>query len=361
MKRGRDELAELVGRDEPGAVGDAMRAVRYHGPKQPLRLEVVPTPAPGPGEVLVRVAAAGICHTELHFLSGLLNLGVAPLTLGHEVVGRVARVGAGVETLKPGDRVIVYYYVGCGRCRHCLVGDENLCDALRAEYGFISDGGFAEYVRIPARNAVPLPAAIADEAAAPIGCGVTTAVHAAGLARLAAGDVVVVYGVGAVGFGLIQLARLSGAEVIAVSRTPAKLEKATALGAAHTLNATEGRVAERVRELSAGHGADVIFELVATKETMTACTAALAKRGRLLFIGYSEASYTVHPIQLVITEASVTGSVGNTLGELVRAVDLVARRKIATVVDRTLPLEQFQQGIDALVNGELIGRAVLRP
>jgi propanol-preferring alcohol dehydrogenase len=104
--------------------------------------------------VLVRVAAAGICHTELHFLSGLLNLGVAPLTLGHEVVGRVARVGAGVETLMPGDRVIVYYYVGCGRCRHCLVGSENLCDALRAEYGFVSDGGFGEYVRIPARNAV---------------------------------------------------------------------------------------------------------------------------------------------------------------------------------------------------------------
>jgi alcohol dehydrogenase, propanol-preferring len=338
-----------------------VRAIRYHGPRQPLRLESVPRPAPRPGEVLVKVTAAGICHTELHFLSGLLDLGVQPITLGHEVVGVVEETGVGVDQPKAGDRVILYYYAGCGRCAHCLAGDENLCDALRAEYGFVSDGGFAEYACVPARNAVPLPASITDDAAAPIGCGVTTAVHASGLARLAAGDVVLVYGVGAVSFGLIQLARLSGAEVIAVSRTPAKLDRATALGAAHVLNGNEGKVAERVREITHGHGADVVFELVATRETMAASTAAIAKRGRLVFIGYSEDSYTVHPIQLVITEASVTGAVGNTLGELVRAVDLVARGKIRTVVDRTLPLGEFQKGIDALAKGQLIGRAVLKP
>ena len=338
-----------------------MRAIRYHGPGQPLRLDSVPKPAPKPGEVLVRVTAAGICHTELHFLSGLLNLGVQPLTLGHEMVGVVEETGAGVERPRVGDRVILYYYVGCGRCAHCLVGEENLCDALVAEYGFVADGGFAEYAVVPARNAVLLPASVADEAAAPIGCGVTTAVHAAALARLAAGDVVLVYGVGTVAFGLIQLARLSGAEVVAVSRTPAKLEKARALGAAHVLNGSEGKVAERVREITRGHGADVVFEQVATKETMAAATASLAKRGRLVFIGYSEDNYTVHPIQLVITEASVTGAVGNTLGELVRAVDLVASGKVKTVVDRTLPLGEFQKGIDALQQGQLIGRAVLKP
>ena len=338
-----------------------MRAIRYHGPKQPLRLETLPRPTAGPGEVVVKVTAAGICHTELHFLSGLLNLGVHPLTLGHEMVGVVEETGAGVTTPKAGDRVILYYYVGCGRCAHCLRGDENLCDALVAEYGFVSDGGFAEYAKVPARNAVPLPATISDEAAAPIGCGVTTAVHAAALARLAAGDVVLVYGVGAVGFGLIQLAKLSGAEVIAVSRTPAKLEKAKALGASHALNAKDGKVAERVREISSGHGADVVFENVATKETMAASTGALAKRGRLVFIGYSEDSYTVHPIQLVITEAAVTGAVGNTLDELVRAVDLVGRGKMQTVVDRVIPLGEFQKGIDALAAGQLIGRAVLKP
>jgi len=338
-----------------------MRAVRYHGPKLPLRLEEVPVPEVGPGDALVQVTAAGLCHTELHFLSGLLDLGVHPLILGHEVVGRVARVGAGVGQLEPGQRVIIYYYVGCGRCAQCRVGEENLCDALQAEYGFVSDGGFAEYARVPAQNCVPLPDAIDDAHAAPIGCGVTTALHASRLAGVGAGDVVLVYGVGAVAFGLIQYAAWAGAEVIAVSRTDRKLDRARALGAAHTINATREPVADRARELTHGHGADVIMELVSTQATMTQCTRALAKRGRLVFIGYSEDSYTVHPVQLVITEARVLGSVGNTLDELYQAVDLVARGRIKTVVDRTLPLERFQEAVDSLAKGELIGRAVFVP
>src|SRR5512143_226432 len=193
-----------------------MRALRYHGPRKPLRLEEVPTPDAGPGEVLVRVTAAGICHTELHFLSGLLDLGVAPLTLGHEIVGKIEKVGPGVPAERVGARVVVYYYAGCGSCRFCLAGDENLCEALRAEHGFVTDGGFAERVKAPARNAVPLPASVSDAEAAPIGCAVTTAVHAAALANVGLGDWVVVVGAGAVGFGLVQVARLRGARVVAV-------------------------------------------------------------------------------------------------------------------------------------------------
>lgn len=338
-----------------------MKAVRYHGPKQPLRLEEVPKPPLPPGHVLVRVTAAGICHTELHFLSGLLNLGVSPLTLGHEVVGVVEAVGAGVSEFKAGQRVIVYYYVGCGRCSYCRRGEENLCSALRAEYGFISDGGFAEFLSIPARNAVPLPDQISDEAAAPIGCGVTTAIHASNLAQLRRGETAVVYGVGTVGYGLIQLARLSGARVIAVGRSDEKLQLARKLGANETVNAGAEEVGNRIREITGGEGADVVFELVATYETMTQSVRALAKRGRLVFIGYSEDSLTIHPIQLVINEAVVTGSVGNTLDELYQAVQLVGEGQIQTVVDRALPLEDFQKGIDALGRGELIGRAVLKP
>ena len=338
-----------------------MRAVRYTGPRQPLVLAEVPRRDPGPGELLVRVTAAGICHTELHFLSGLLDLGVAPITLGHEVVGRVEAVGAGVDAARVGERVIVYYYVGCGRCAHCRVGDEQLCPALAAEYGFLSDGGYAEYVTVPARNAVPLPDSIADVDAAPIGCGVTTAVHAAGLAELAAGEWAVVYGVGGVGLGLVQLARSRGARVIAVSRSPAKTALAAELGAEHVVSAGAGGVAARIRELTGGRGADVVFECVGTAETMKEASAALGRRGRLVFVGYSADSFTVHPIQLVVFEQRVLGSVGATLGDLYEAVDLVARGVVRTVVDRTLPLDQFQVGLDALARGDLVGRAVLVP
>jgi len=311
--------------------------------------------------VLVRVTAAGVCHTELHFLSGLLDLGVAPLTLGHEIVGTVEAVGAGVAAGRVGERVIVYYYVGCGVCRYCREGNEQICPNLRAEYGFLSDGGYAEYVTVPSRNAVPLPDSISDVDAAPIGCGVTTAVHAAKLAELSAGEWVVVYGVGAVGFGLVQLARAWGARVIGVGRTAAKLQLARDLGAEAVVDASSEGAATRIRELTGGAGADVVFECVGTAESMTQASAALGRRGRLVFIGYSPDSFTVHPIQLVVFEQKVLGSVGATLQDLYDAVDLTARGVVRTVVDRTLPLERFQDGIDALDRGELVGKAVLLP
>jgi propanol-preferring alcohol dehydrogenase len=338
-----------------------MKAVRYHGPGQPFRLEEVNRREPEAGEVLVRVTASGMCHTELHFKNGLLDLGIAPITMGHEVVGQIETVGEEVSPDRVGERVILYYYLGCLECVYCRAGEEHLCPRLRAEYGFISDGGYAEYVTVPARNAVPLPATVPDIQAAPIGCGVTTAVHASKIAELGIGEWVVVYGVGGVGFGLIQLARTIGTRTIAVGRSTAKLEKALELGAEFTVNAAEASAAERIREITNEAGADVVFECVGTEESMKEASAALGRRGRLVFVGYSPDSFTIHPIQLVVFEQRIFGSVGATLNELYEAVDLVARGVVRTVVDRTLPLEQFESGLRALEGGELMGRAVLMP
>ena len=338
-----------------------MKAVRYHGPGQPFQMEDVDRREPGAGEALIRVTASGMCYTELHFRSGLLDLGVAPVTMGHEAVGRIEMVGDGVSPERVGERVIVYYYLGCMECAYCRAGDEHLCPKLRAEYGFISDGGYAEYVTVPARNAVPLPETVTDVEAAPIGCGVTTAVHAAKIAEPEVSEWVVVYGVGGVGFGLVQLARAKGARVIAIGRTAAKLDKALKLGAEVKVNAAEEAVAERVREITEGVGADVVFECVGTEESMREASSALGRRGRLVFIGYSPDRFTVHPIQLVVFEQKVMGSVGATLNDLYEAVDLVERGVVRTVLDRTLPLEQFESGLNALERGELVGRAVLVP
>jgi len=342
-------------------VPETMRAARYHGPGDSLRLEDVPIPQPGAGEALVRVRAAGVCHTELHFLSGVLNLGVAPLTLGHEMAGEVAQVGPGVTSTQPGDRVIVYYYVGCGACHWCRTGQENLCDALVAEYGFVSDGGLAEYVKVPARNLVKLPANLPFEEAATLGCSATTAIHAARLARLAPGDVALVYGFGGVGAALVQYCDLAGARVIAVGRSPAKLQLARDLGAEAAIDAAREDVPARVRDLTEGQGADVVFELVGTAESMPKAVASLRKRGRLVFIGYSEDLLTVSPIQLVVLEAQVLGSVGNTLDELSRAVDLAAAGAIRATIDRVVPLEDVNRVLDDLRQGKVVGRAVVRP
>jgi alcohol dehydrogenase, propanol-preferring len=239
-----------------------VRAVRYQGPRQPFQLERVPIPEPGLGEVRVQIRAAGVCHTELHFESGLLNLGVAPLTMGHEIAGVIEELGPGVDEGRKGERVLVYYYAGCAACDWCRNGDENLCGQLQAEYGFFNDGGYAEYIVVPERNAVALPENISFEEAAPIGCGVTTAVHGWNLARVQAKEVVVVYGIGAVGYGLIQVAKHRGARVVGIGRTPRKLELAKELGADLTINAsTEEDVAGAILEWTRGRGADVVFEL----------------------------------------------------------------------------------------------------
>ena len=341
---------------------ETMLAVRYTGPKKPLGLERVPIPVPGPGEALVRVRAVGVCRTELHFLDGLLDLSVAPLTLGHEFAGEVAALGPGTEGVEPGDRVLVCYYATCGRCRWCRTARENLCGHPVAQLGFTADGGYAEFLKAPARVMVPLPEVLDFVSASTLGCSVTTALHASGtIAHLQAGETAVVYGAGGVGFALIQVCKVRGAAVIAVGRSAKKLERAGNLGADAVVNAAEGRVAERIRDLTGGGGADVIFELVGVRETMAEAAVALGKRGRLVFIGYSEDPFTVSPLRLVIDEAQILASVGNTLQEAHEAVAWAAGGTVHAVVDRTYPLAEAPAALEALRRGEIVGRAVLLP
>jgi D-arabinose 1-dehydrogenase-like Zn-dependent alcohol dehydrogenase len=342
--------------------GETMLAARYHGPGKPLVVERVPVPAPGAGEALVRVRAAGVCRTELHFLDGLLDLGVAPVTLGHEIVGEVAALGPGAVGAQPGDRVLLGYYATCGRCLWCRTARENLCRQPVAQLGFTADGGYAEYVKAPARIMVPLPDGLEFVTASSLGCSLTTALHAAGtIAHLQAGETAVVYGAGGVGFALVQICKARGATVIAVGRSPKRLERAASLGADAVINAAEGKVAERIRTLTGGDGADVIFELVGVRETMDAAAAALRRRGRLVFIGYSQDAFTVSPLRLVIDEAQILASVGNTLQEVHDAVAWAAAGRFQAAVDRTYPLAEAPAALEALRRGEIVGRAVLIP
>jgi len=336
-----------------------MRAVRYHGPGRALSLETMTIRSPKSGESLVRVKAAGICHTDLHFLSGVLNLGISPLTLGHEIAGEVAGVGEGVTGVKVGDRVLVFYYATCGHCHWCRTDRANLCPQVVAEYGFTADGGYAEYILVPAKNLVRLPAGMDLAEAATLGCSVTTAIHAAGtIAGVRLGETVVIYGSGGVGFGLIQYCKLAGARVIAVSRSAARRAKAVALGADVVLDGVTP-VAEEVRARTHGEGADVVFELAGVNATMGQAMNALRRRGRLVFVGYSADHLTVSPLQLVIGEFAVTASVGNTFEELIQAVDLAASGKIRPVIDRRVSLEELPAALDSLRRGEIVGRAVV--
>lgn len=336
-----------------------MRAVRFSGAGNPLTVEDVPAPHAGPGQVVVQVAAAGVCGTELHFLDGLLTPAQTPITLGHEVAGTIAEVGAGVTDLQVGDRVAVHYFHSCGECGRCTGGDDHLCDAPLGFLAFLTDGGFAEQVIVPARSAVPVPEGLELADVAPLCCSATTAVHAARVADVQAGQVAVVYGVGGVGLALVQVLQLAGARVLAVGRGEPRLALARELGA-ETVNATDGDVAAQVRALTGGHGADVVFELVGTAETGAAALACLGKKGAVVYVGYSFDQVPLTPLALVVPEQRILTSVGNRRSELVEVLAMAARGELRTQVT-TAPLERAGEVLDDLRAGRVVGRVVLVP
>ena len=307
----------------------------------------------------MRVRAAGLCGTELHFVDGLYAPANVPITLGHEVAGDVSAVGRGVGDFTTGDRVVVNYYLFCARCTWCLRGLQQHCAQLRGLFAFVSDGGFAEYVTVPAHCLVRLPTGIDFAPAATLCCSVTTSLHAVAVAEIGVGENVVVVGAGGVGLSLVQVARLRGARVIAVSRSASKRRAAEDLGAA--LSGPPEHIVGLVRDFTDGAGADVVFELVGRTATMPLAVQMLGKRGRLVFIGYSADALMIDPLALVVAEQRVLSSVGNTHSELELAVDLADRRHIRPVVDNVRPLDEINDGLDRLRRGDVVGRLVLKP
>jgi propanol-preferring alcohol dehydrogenase len=338
-----------------------MTAARYHGPGQLLRIESVPIPSPARGEALIRVRAAGVCHTELHLLDGVLNLGVSPLTPGHEVVGDIVDA-RGPCPVAIGQRVLLSYYIPCGACSYCRGGFENLCPNVARQIGFSADGGYAEYVVAPFRCLVPLPPNLSDDEAVGLACGGATALHAArAIAGVALGETVVVYGVGGVGLYLIQVCQLAGARVVAIGRSATKLALARDVGADICVNASEGDPIGAVLNATQGQGAEVVFDLVASAETMRNAPRLLARRGRLVFAGYGADQLELNPLHLVLQEIQILGALGNTLSELVETVALAAAGRLRSVVGQIYPLASVNDALDDLRAGKILGRAVLHP
>ena len=334
-----------------------MRASRLDGPGVVPRLDHIPRPRTREGEALLRVLAAGVCHTELQLSQGTLNPGVWPLTLGHEIVGEVVE---GPSELR-GRCALVYYNRPCGECAWCREGQEQVCPNVGPQPGLSTDGGFAEFVNVPTESLVALPSSLDPFDAAPLGCAAATAYHALhSVACVQPGEVMVVYGVGGVGLPMIQLGAARGARVLAVGRTPSKLALARDFGA-ETIDASAGDPALEVRRLTAGGGAHVVFELVASEQTMPRGLAMLRRRGRLVFVGYGSARLRLNPLELVLRETQLLSSLGNTRAELQEVVRLAASGVVRVPIAERFALEDVDLALDALRAGGLNGRAVVVP
>lgn len=318
-----------------------MKAVRLVESGQPLELCEVPVPLPGPGDLLVRVMAAGICHSDAHYRAGVSTVKPLPRTLGHEVAGVVESAGRDVKGFKPGDRVCLQYLATCGDCEWCRAGDEQFCRSAQM-IGKHRDGGYAEFILMPARSVFKLPDEIPFTQGAIMMCSSATSLHALRKARLQPGESVAVFGVGGLGVSAIQLAKALGADkVFAVDINRRKLELASSLGAV-PVNATETNPVTMIQELTNGRGADVALELIGLPLTMQQSVRALAIKGRAALVGITDQTFPVAPYHEVINkEAEIIGVSDHLAAELPALLDLAREQKLklADVITRTVPLE----------------------
>ena len=351
-----------------------------------LHIEDIPTPAPKSGEVLVRVAACGVCHTDLHVIKGEVKF-PTPAVLGHEISGTVAALGPGVTGLNEGAPVVCSFIMPCGICDFCVRGRDDLCatffamNRLRGQLfdgtsrlrradgtplAMYSMGGLAEYAVVPATDVFALPEGVPLEESCVIGCALMTAYGAIRhQAELRPGESVAVVATGGVGSNLIQLASAFGASaIIAVDVRPDKLDAARRLGATHTVDASKVDVAAAIMEHTDGRGVDVAFEALGRPETVVQAFGAVTDGGRVIVVGIA-AGTTAAPIEitrLVRRGVRLIGSYGarvrTDVPELLR---MVQRGAIAPqrTISRRFALADVASAYEMLNRGEIIGRAIV--
>ncbi len=341
-----------------------MKAIRLVKPGQRLESQEIDMPPVGARDVLVRVKAAGICHSDAHYRAGRSVVRPLPLTLGHEVAGLVEAVGSEVSQFRAGDRVCVHYLASCGMCDYCAQGHEQFCPS-GAMMGKYRDGGFAEFVVMPARSVFRLPEEIPFEQGAILMCSSATALHALNKARLRAGESVAVFGVGGLGLSAIQLATVFGASrVFAVDLKQGILAKAARLGAV-PVNAAVCEPVDELNRLTGGRGVDVALELIGLPLTMRQAVRCLAVFGRAALAGITEQTFDVAPyMELLNKEAEIVGVSDHLAQELPRLLEW-ARTKaldLSGVITRTLPLEAeaVNRALDELERFAVDGRMVIR-
>lgn len=340
-----------------------MKAAVFHGPDRPISIEEWPTPEPGPGQVLVRMAGCGVCHTDLHYIDhGTPTFKQPPMVLGHEISGTVERLGADVTRFAVGDRVLIAAVTCCGVCDACQEGRGNVC-AHGEMLGNHIDGGYAEFVVAPAKDTFHLPDAIPLEDGSIIADAITTPYHAVvNRGRVRPGDAVVVFGCGGVGLNVIQMASALGARVVGVDLAEDKLRWAEKLGAHATLDPSSvDRVDKELRKLTGG-GADIAFEVVGKPGTQELALSALKTGGRAVFVGYSPDTMTLNSGRVMFRELEVVGSLGCRPVDYPRVIELVAqgRLKLSELVTHRFPLDEIHEALDTLRSGSAI-RVVVTP
>jgi len=340
-----------------------MKAMVLTGPNRPFELTDVPDPVAGPGEAVARVITCGSGLTIQHIKAGRRPARF-PRIIGHEITAEIVALGAGVGSLKVGDPVTSYFYLSCGHCRWCLSGFEPLCPNCTGNVGIECDGGYAEYIKLPAHLFIRLPDGL-DYKQHPAEIGVITDALATPYkvlrrARVKPGETVAVFGAGG-GLGIHQLmmAKWARARVIAVDVAKNKFDACRKAGADEVVDASAGDVAQALLDLTHGEGIDVAIDYVSATATLEAGAKALGRRGRLVTLGGAGQPFTASARDLLMKELELLGSRYVTRAEVIETLDLVARGEVWPLVTEIRPLAEAEAVHARVERGEVTGRAAL--
>jgi len=326
-----------------------------------LVLDDVEVPKAGPEDALIKVRACGLCRSDLKVRDGVIGSRKLPMILGHEPAGDIVEVGTEVKNVNVGDRVTVNIHIPCQNCYYCRTGMETLCENLEV-LGFTTNGAFAEYLKIPARNVIRLPNEISYQEGAIIADAVASPYHALiDKAKVGLGETVVIQGVGGLGLSTVQIAKASGAKVIAVDIDYRKLELAKKLGADEVVDTNKSDLEKEVKRLTDGKGAQVHIELVGIPSTIERGLNGLRSGGRFVIVGYSPEKFSAYPAVFVWKELEIIGANGNTRQNILDVIELARLGKIKPklIVTDTFQLNEINHALEMLKAGRIEGRAVM--
>lgn len=334
---------------------------KEHGGPEKLTFADLPTPTIGTGEVLVRVKACALNHLDIWIRQGNPAYPIPlPHVSGSDIAGVVEQVGAQVEGVIVGARVFVSPGLSCWTCENCLAGRDNFCSTFGI-IGAKTHGGYAEYVKVPFRNVLPMSENLTFEQAAAFPLVSVTASHMLfALAGLQHGETVLIMGAGSgVGSMAIQLAKLAGARVITTVGSDEKIPKAVVLGADAVINHSKEKVAERVKLLTEGKGVDVVIEHIGP-EVWETCLASLAKGGRLITCGATTGAEVKLDLRYMYSrQFTIKGSYMGTRAELLKAAELMGQKRLIPVIDRTYPLQEARAAQELMLSRKFFGKIVL--
>ncbi len=358
-----------------------MKAARIVEPNKPLEVSELETPKPSGNEVIVKVKAAGVCHSDLHLWEGGYDMGDGtflkvtdrgvkyPVIPGHEIAGTVSDVGNDVKGVSVGDDVLVYPWIGEGECPACKAGNENLCDAPKS-IGLFQDGGYAENVKVPHYKYLAKISGLDLDAATSLACSGLTAYNAVKKANANSPEYLVIIGAGGLGLMAIQLAKaITKAKIICVDMDDKKFETAKKMGADFVVNTNvigsistgTGGPVEKIISICNGKGADSVIDFVNAPQTVKTALAVLRKRGNLVLVGLFGGSINISLVTIPLKSLTIQGAYTGNYNDMVELIDLAKKGVIKPVISKRYSIDEANEALENLKARKIIGRAVINP